>query len=223
MGSTRGQALARHLESKIATLGLVPGDRLGTRTELRQSYSVGVATVNEALRLMTSRGIVEARPGPGGGVFVANREGESEARLGHALLGLEATEATLNDCVECRMTIEPAIYRHAAECLGPEDIEALEVLVATMASSLDDQDAFLEANWAFHRRVAAVCDNRLLRATYLALIDILEAGLEEFAFGSHGLDDAEVHSELTAAMANGDAQRLARAVKLHAALSPLPA
>src|ERR687885_440239 len=67
----RAEAVARDLEAEILGGRLTPGDRLGTKDDLRQRFGVAVATVNEAVRLLETRGLIEARPGPGGGVFVA--------------------------------------------------------------------------------------------------------------------------------------------------------
>src|SRR5436853_2965979 len=68
----RAEALARHLETEIVAEEFAPGDRLGTKDELRRRFGVAAATINEAVRLMDSRGLVSARPGPGGGVFVTD-------------------------------------------------------------------------------------------------------------------------------------------------------
>src|SRR4051812_45210697 len=65
------EALAQWLERTIIDGSLEPGARLGTKEDLRRTYGVAVGTVNEALRILEARGLVRARPGPGGGLFVA--------------------------------------------------------------------------------------------------------------------------------------------------------
>jgi len=66
MRVSRAEAVARQLESEILG-GLEPGVRIGTKEDLRVRFGVAVATVNEAVRLLEMRGLIEARPGPGGG------------------------------------------------------------------------------------------------------------------------------------------------------------
>src|ERR1700716_1586114 len=70
MRVSRAEAVARELEREILE-GQEPGVRIGTKDDLRTRFSVAVATINEAVRLLEMRGLIEARPGPGGGVFVS--------------------------------------------------------------------------------------------------------------------------------------------------------
>jgi GntR family transcriptional regulator, transcriptional repressor for pyruvate dehydrogenase complex len=69
---------------------------------------VAVATVNEAVKLLDTRGLVEARPGPGGGVFVASPA--SRMLAGPMIMGFEWTEASMADYHEVRNALEPIIY-----------------------------------------------------------------------------------------------------------------
>src|SRR2546428_13996659 len=64
---TRAERAAQRIAERAR--GATPGARLGTKTELREWCGVSVGTVNEALRLLQSRGVVAVRPGPRGGVF----------------------------------------------------------------------------------------------------------------------------------------------------------
>jgi DNA-binding FadR family transcriptional regulator len=74
---SRAELVARELEREIAA-GLEAGTRLGTKDDLRKRFRVAVATVNEAVRLLETRGLIEARPGPGGDV--AHRDPRRRAR-----------------------------------------------------------------------------------------------------------------------------------------------
>src|SRR3954467_4617463 len=108
----RAEAVARDLEAQILGGGLAPRERLGTKEDLRQRFGVAVATVNEAVRLLETRGLIEARPGPGGGVFVAN----SSVRVALKRGNLEATwgAARVDDCLAVRNGLEPLVCREAA-------------------------------------------------------------------------------------------------------------
>src|SRR3954469_19587562 len=109
----RAEAVARDLEAQILGGGLAPGDRLGTKDDLRQRFGVAVATVNEAVRLLETRGLIEARPGPGGGVFAA----ASSARAALQRANLEPTwgAARIDHCLAVRNGLEPLVCREAAQ------------------------------------------------------------------------------------------------------------
>jgi DNA-binding FadR family transcriptional regulator len=214
----RAEAVARDLEAQILGGGLAPGERLGTKDDLRQRFGVAVATVNEAVRLLEMRGLIEARPGPGGGVFVAN----SSVRVALKRSGLQATwgAARFTDCLAVRNGLEPLVCRDAAANRTREDLAALrEILAAMEASAATDADAYFELNWAFHRRVARGCRNAPLHSIYLTLLDFLEDGLRpgdlrEF----HPEDDIAIHRELVDAIEEGPGPRLDAAVGRHVAM-----
>ncbi len=225
-GSSKAEALARRLETEITAQSLAPGSRLGTKSELRQRFKVGVATVNEALRLMESRGFVAARPGPGGGVFVATAEpvdGVPREPAGNTVrVGFDWDRATLRHCLEVRNALEPLVYRQAARFSTPRDITLLEACVELMRATLGDERAYVRANWAFHRQAVAVCRNPPLRSMYLAVLEFLEAGLDDFDFDASDERAIAVHRELAAAIAVGEGERLEQAIRGHAERSPLP-
>src|SRR5687767_13449581 len=83
--TSRAEIVARRLEAAIADGTIAVGERLGTKEDLRRRYNVAAGTLNEAIRLLQIRGLVEARPGPGGGLFAAAPS--AKARLSHLVLG----------------------------------------------------------------------------------------------------------------------------------------
>lgn len=219
---TRAEALARTLESEIVTAALSPGERIGTKDDLRQRFGVAVATINEAVRLMEMRGLVVARPGPGGGVFVT----DASVRAGVAaqlILGPEWGKATLADCVEVRDVLEPLICRHAARDHSDADIRALSEIVDRMEAAAPDPRRYFEANWEFHRRLAGVCRNAPLRGIYLLVTDFLQSGLSDYELDVIEPERVRVHRRLLAAIDRGEGPELERALAAHADQSPLTA
>src|ERR687885_1807996 len=132
----RAEAVARDLEAEILGEGLTPGERLGTKDDLRQRFGVAVATVNEAVRLLEMRELIEARPGPGGGVFVAN----SSVRVALKRPRLAATwgAARFSDCMAVRNALEPLVCRDAAAHHTEEDMRALQRLHGKMERHAND-------------------------------------------------------------------------------------
>ena len=216
---TRAQALARTLESEIVTEALMPGARLGTKGDLRQRFGVAVATINEAVRLMDMRGLVIARPGPGGGVFVSPRS--AKANVSQLILGFNWGTATLADFLEVRNALEPLICRHAARDHRDVDIRALARILDKMDASSEDPRAHFEVNWMFHRRLAAICRNEPLRSLYLVICDFLQSGLKDLEYEVIAPERVAAHRRLLAAIASGPGGELEAALAEHRELSPL--
>src|SRR4051794_41973028 len=59
-----GEAIARELEQEITGGELSPGQRLGTKEELRSRFGVAPATINEAIRPLGMRGVLTTPPRP---------------------------------------------------------------------------------------------------------------------------------------------------------------
>ncbi len=211
---SRAELVARELEREI-TDEREPGERLGTKEDLRKRFGVAVATVNEAVRLLETRGMIEARPGPGGGVFVAGRA--ARIAFSHLVLGFRSGSTTYEECLEIRDALEPLIDSHAARYHRVGDVRDMNRIVKSMEAAKDDPAAFFKCNWALHRRIAELCRNSPLRSMYLALIDFLEYSIDhaEFAeFDGEGM--VGVHRDLVNAIAGGEGPELDAAIEAHA-------
>lgn len=212
---SRAEGLARHLAEEIVEGELKAGSRLGTKEDLRQRFRVATATVNEALRLLETRGMIEARPGPGGGVFVASPS--SRVRLSHVVLGFKAGDAPFSDVLAVRNALEPLVCQEAAKHCTARDARALRALIARLERAVSDPVAFLHVNWELHRRLANMGANAPLKALYLTLLDYVEDGLQAVAPDESfdGQGNLEIHGELTEAIIAGTPARLANAIESH--------
>lgn len=208
---SRAETVARELERMIDS-DFADGARVGTKEELRERFRVAVATMNEAIRLLEARGIVETRPGPGGGVFA----GGAATRLAFSnlVLGFSSGAAAYAECLELRDALEPVISAHAAQHHRAADIRAMRTIVKRMSNP--DPAVSFEANWALHRRIAELCRNEPLRGIYLAVVSFVEASVNHAEIGAFDpVGFQRVHAELVDAIDSGDLKRVERAVARH--------
>jgi DNA-binding FadR family transcriptional regulator len=213
--TSRAQTLADHVEREISQNSLQKGDRLGTKEDLRLRFRVAAATVNEALRILEMKGLVEARPGPGGGIFVATPS--FRVRLNQVVLAFQDEDTPISDCLAVRNALEPLVCREASRVCTAALARKLRSIIDQMASNVSDPAKFLKLNWELHRRLAQSVSNQPLKALYLTLLDFVEGALTEVSGVEHfdATDNLAVHRELVEAIIEGDAKRLARAIDAH--------
>jgi len=213
--ASRAQGLAENLERQIIDNSLTSGDRLGTKDEIRVRFRVAAATVNEALRILEMKGLVQARPGPGGGVFVSAPA--VQVKLSHLVLGFKAGDAPFSDCLAVRNALEPLVCREASQYCTAKHARAFRAVIDRMERSIDDPAEFLRLNWELHRRLAGAARNQPLKTLYLTLLDFVESELADVR-GDEGFDAREnlgVHRELVEAIVEGNQSRLRKAIEAH--------
>jgi DNA-binding FadR family transcriptional regulator len=221
---SRAEALARRLEAEILGVVVRPGDRLGTKEELKERFGVAVATVNEAIRLLQARGLVDVRPGPRGGVFA--REPSPFVRLGHQVLALKHEGVAAADCLQVREALDPAVVAEAVRHRSDGDAAELQERLGRMRAARDDPTAFQRANWDLHRRIAEISPNPILRSLYTLMLDVVSSELEtvipDADFAAQTDELLDLHQELVDAIVAGDQELAARAAQRHARLTATP-
>ena len=170
---SRGESAAAQLIA-IAEAA-APGDRLGSREQLRARCEVSVGTFNEAMRIAQSRGIISVRPGPGGGVFAAAQS--PMVRLGNSVLALDAGQTPVAEAVRIRDALDPLLIEDALWHASPADIAGLREILAEMSAAVEQLDPtrFVHANWSLHARIAAISPHAMLRSLYVNLLDQIES------------------------------------------------
>jgi DNA-binding FadR family transcriptional regulator len=220
-GMTRAEAVGQHLRRVIAERGLQPGDLIGTKTSIRESVGVAKATMNEAVRLLESQGVVSVRPGPGGGLFVARHD--PVVRLGQSLLRIGAEPVSVADAVVVRELLEPRIITDAAQHRTETDIVAINAQAAGLAFVVDDPDAFLRAVWELHRTFARISPNRILREAYLSMLAFIDSETVDVGPAEKQADHRRfkrsrlrLHQQIAKAIVAGDLQAAEALAREHA-------
>lgn len=168
--------VARALEQEITSNGWKPGHFVGRRQELASRFGVAPATLGEAIQLLRSRGIVDAKPGPGGGIFVSARSPFTQ--LSDQLLSLREETSTAANCLRILDALDAAVLRDAVEFATDADIAEIADLAETLKEAWGNRDG-ATAMWALHSRIALVSPNELLRSLYTNLVNYITAELDD--------------------------------------------
>ena len=222
---TRAQLLASEIEAQILDREYKPGELIGTIDALKARTGFARATVAEAVRLLTDRGLAEIRPGRSGGLF-ATAAGPM-VRIRHTLLAVTDAPASVTEAVAVREALEVLIDVDAAKHRTASDIADIKKLLAKLTTAATSgRTAFLLANWDLHERIALISPNQTGSALYLSMTRFVR----EHAVAATHDEDVEsaaewlhvrlvIHEELVAAIIAGDVPRVMLAITAHAGLN----
>jgi DNA-binding FadR family transcriptional regulator len=219
--SSRAEELVRRIEGLVAEIGSDGRARLGSKEQLRRQFQVAHGTMNEAIRVLETRGLVELRRGVNGGVFIGTPS--VYVRLGNGLLGFRGDAGSFEHCLAVRNHLEPLVAIEAAKVAAekPEAVTELFEIVEKMRQSLEDSAESIRWNWQLHRRIAEMGRNGVLTGIYLALLGFIERELTDIK-PARSRSVAErivnMHHDIVAAIATGDPEKAEQAAKKH----PLP-
>ena len=158
----KSKLLAEQVEEQIyhfiLDTPLSPGSKLPNEFELGEKFGVGRSTIREAVKLLSSKGIVEVRRGSGTYVLT------TALGVGDPL-GLSAVQdktALALDLVNVRLLLEPGIAEMAANNATDEDIARLRRLCERVERKIHDGDRYIEDDIAFHTCVAESSKNMVV-------------------------------------------------------------
>jgi DNA-binding FadR family transcriptional regulator len=124
----RAEQLAAEIEREIIERGWKVSESLGTEEELLGRHRVSRAVLREAIRILEHRMVARMKPGPGGGLIVA--EPREDFVWDVVDLYLEYRGVTAKDIFEARLTLESATVELAARRIDEEGIASLRDRVA---------------------------------------------------------------------------------------------
>ena len=139
----KNKLLAEQVEDQIyhyiLDTPIEPGAKLPNEFALGEKFRVGRSTIREAIKLLSSKGIVEVRQGSGTYV-VTTVKGLSDPLN---LRSVQDKNALAFDLVNLRLLLEPGIAEIAAQNATPEDIERLQRLCERVEAKIRDGDRYI--------------------------------------------------------------------------------
>ena len=153
--SLSGRA-ADEITEMIARQRFLPGDKLPNELELAEELGVSRTTLREALRILSTRGLVEAHRGVG--TFVTRSE---TIHADFDVLKIQNTRVNIKDLYEMRLMFEPQAAYYA--CLRASDEELAMIF---HYGELDEQmirsrdPLWDEVEQKFHNAIASATHNQ---------------------------------------------------------------
>ena len=188
--NTIQEQIYQQLRNSIMSGVFQPGQPLSTRT-VAEAVGVSVMPVRDALRRL---------------------EVENALVVGHnrTLEVPRLTAETLDEIYHMRVALEGLAAERSAALIQPTEIGLLDGLSATMANAISDgdSDAYLQANWAFHRLIYRCAAGDLMMSAIESLWLRMGPYFRLVAEDKGHLDHAmSVHEAIVSALIAGDGRQ----------------
>ena len=211
------ESIARQLRQAILDGVYAPGERLPIERDLSLQFGVSRSAIRQALLILSHQGLIKVRSGAGGGPFVAR--GSLPAAIAAFENLLVSDEHAVEEFVQAKVTIEPAILALAAASISPEHLGRLRENVAASRALLQRGEDPTALAVEFHSVVAESIGNRYLSV----ILELIGQTLDRLTDrpGAPAVDLEQVvcdHEQMLEALEEHDAARVWRLSTEHLAL-----
>ena len=196
------QQVADQLQKMIEDGVWKIGEKIPTEPELTAMFSVSRTTLREAVRCLTTEGILVVKQGDG--TYVRANNGF------HARMSMAYDQVSLSNIQEARNMLELTVARLAARRRQENDIRELRRTLCLRQEKGTGADP--QADLAFHMAIARASHNKILEELYGSLATYLESHIAsrsmETTMGTSEID--EVHEALFRAILCQDEDQAVR-------------
>jgi DNA-binding FadR family transcriptional regulator len=154
--------VTRELARRIANGEIGDDVPLPTELEICEEFGVSKTTAREVIRALAARGFVDVRQGRRMQLRRASAWNQLDPQMIELIDDPEVARRYLADVHYVRTLIEPEVAARAALQANDDQIARARDAIEAMASLTDDPDAYLEADVAFHRELAAATGSVIL-------------------------------------------------------------
>jgi len=186
------ERVAEQIEKRILEGELRKGDRLPTERELAEQFQVSRTAVREAMKILAQKGLINMRPGRGTIVIDGAREAMQNSIS--LMMKLKLGEVGGSDnLVEFRGILETEIAALAAARATEKEISAMREAIRVMDESLNDADAFISADNAFHEALAQATQNALILILINSIVHLLSEQRKQIFETEGGPQRGQIH------------------------------
>jgi DNA-binding FadR family transcriptional regulator len=206
------RALARRITNGEIGDGVPPP----TEVEICEEFGVSKATAREVIRSLAERGFVEVRQGRRMQVRPRSEWNQLDPLMLELIDDPVLARRYLADVHYVRTLIEPEVAARAALSADEDQIRRARDSIDAMAALEGDPDAYLEADVAFHRELAAATGSVILAFVLDSLGELQRLSRRVTNRLLRRLPEAtREHRRILEAVAAGDPEQARQAMQAH--------
>jgi GntR family transcriptional repressor for pyruvate dehydrogenase complex len=206
------EQIVAQIEQQILNGKLRHGDRLPNERDLAEQFHVSRTVVREAVKALREKGLVQGYQGRG--TFVTDGTARAVRHSLGLMIKIGAGEGA-RDLAEAREILEPEIAALAAKRATKAQLETIRQAVATMDTTLNNADAFVEADLQFHLALAQATQNPLIPTLIDPIVDLLrEQRKNTFRHGGAARGQMH-HKKILDALLRRDPEAARAAMRAH--------
>jgi DNA-binding FadR family transcriptional regulator len=156
-----GVAVVHDLVSAIVTGEVGPGESLPPEGPLSVHFGVSRTVIRESVKRLEEKGLVTVVQGRGTQAQPYTSWNMLDPVVLSALLENDSSLGVLDELATVRSALEGSMSAEVAGRRSDEDVARLRQAFALMAATIDDEDAYNQADFDFHSLVMALSGNRL--------------------------------------------------------------
>lgn len=159
--------VVRSIAERIRSGALADGQPLPPERDLMEEYGISRTVVREAVRTLSSRGLIEALPRHRPVVRKPGFDAAIDA-VGSIVSHLLGEPGGVKNLFDTRIMVEAALVRQAAKEASKDDIAALTAALEANSASILDSEEFYRTDNAFHGVLYQIPQNPVLPAIHRA-------------------------------------------------------
>lgn len=193
--------------------GRYENENFPTEAELAKQHGVSRSVTREAMKMLTAKGLLSARPRQGTTVLPASHWNLFDTDVLRWLLERQATPALLRQFNELRVAVEPEAAAIAARVADTDDIARIDDGLARMRAAEQGLDDVLDSDIAFHVAILRASKNPF----YVQLRDVVSTALRTSIRLTNRIKgrsaDIDEHANVRDAIVAGDPEAARKAMR----------
>nr|WP_245294865.1 transcriptional regulator NanR [Xaviernesmea rhizosphaerae] len=204
------------LERMITSGEMRPGDEMPSERTLMERFGVGRPAIREAMQALAGKGLVAISHGERARVLAVTAQSILRQVDLTAKIMLSQSQDGLENLKSARIFFERGMAREAALKATADDLDALAAIIAHQRAMTGQPEAFIEADMAFHARIARISGNPIFAAISEAMLAWLRTyHTHLLIWAGNEAVTLDEHAGILARLAAGDADGAEAAMRDH--------